>query len=251
MGEWWPPRFTREERWCAARTLLRRLRERHGENLLAVALEGSTAKGLDRPESDLELRVVLGAGEEAWLPFFLDGLFVGISRVGVDAFLRDAGAVDYTWPVVGDVLFTAEVLHDPRGLYAVARQLARAAEARADFAALQRESLADMYEHVYKVFAAGEDEVMVAHEAHQVASWAANTVGLANRHRYLSSRSIFAESERLPSLPPGYGVCLRGLLALRTEAASLQRHTAALWRGMSQWLAERGVRLPDDALDTI
>ncbi len=252
MEAWRPPRFTTEQRLAVADRVLGRLRARYAAGLLAVALEGSTAKGLDRAESDLELRAVLAGGEEhRWYAFLHRGMFVGVSVVTVERARRDAAEVDYTWPCVGDALFTARVLHDPAGLYAELRALGQAAEERADFMALARDSLADMYEHVYKLFTAGDDGGTAAHEARQVAFWAANTVGLVNRFRYLSSRTLFAESARLPALPEGYGHHVEGLLALCATPGELQSHTGALWAAFASWAADRGSRLEDDAMEGV
>jgi kanamycin nucleotidyltransferase len=249
VEDWTPPRFTTEERLRAADAVLARLRQRYGEALRTVVLEGSTAKGLDRPESDLELRAVVEGGpEHRWYPCFFRRLFVGVSVVTSARLLAEASEVTYTWPVEGDALFTGRVLHDPGDFYAHARAVARLAESRADFAGLAREAAADMYEHVYKVFTAEGDGATAAAEARQVAFWAADTVGLVHRHRYLSSRTLFAESARLPDLPPGYAAHLEGLLSLRTDPAELRRHTGALWAGLEGWLAGRGVRLDDDDL---
>jgi len=245
---WRPVPFTTEERLRAAERVLDHLRARHGSNLLAVAVEGSTAKGLDRPESDLELCVVLAGGEaDRWYAAFHRGLFVGVSLVSPEEAEREAESVTYTWPVDGDRLWTARVLYDPMGLYVRLRALRVGAEAAADWARLAREALADMYEHVYKVFAARPDRETQAYEAAQVAFWAADAVALVNRYRYLSSRTMFAESQRLRSLPEGYAAHLRGLLA-RPEGVGLERHAAGLWTACRAWAAALGIHLEDDDL---
>lgn len=249
---WRPATFTTEQRLAAAREILRRLQDRYGRGLLALAVEGSTAKGLDRPESDLECCAVVRSDEQhRWYAGFYRGMFVGVSIVSPEQALRDAQEVDDNWPVVGDRLWTAQVLHDPTGLYGRLREAA--AEARADFAALEREALADMYEHVYKLCTlplAGDGDGFAAmtatHEAAQVAFWAADAVGLAHRHRYLSSRTMFAESAALPSLPREYGVHLEGLLGPGARASERRDHAGALWAAFLPWAGDRGVRLDDD-----
>lgn len=247
---WRPARFGTEERRGAAAAVRDRLQAIYGVRLRAVAVEGSTAKGLDLPESDLELRAVVEGGEtHRWYACFRRGLFVGVSLVTEAQARRDAAAVDYEWPSQGDVWDTAQVLYDPDGLYPALRAVAAAAAAAADFMTLTRESLTDLYEHVYKVFTAGEDEATAAHEARQVAFWAANTVALPHRHRYRGSRTLFAESAALPGLPAGYAGRVRGLLALRTDAAALRRDTGALWTAFVPWAADRGITLDDDTLE--
>ncbi|MFD2640220.1 hypothetical protein [Piscibacillus salipiscarius] len=59
MTNWASQAFTTEDRLRVANQILDVLKEKYKESLIAVAIEGSTAKGLDAPESDLELRVLL------------------------------------------------------------------------------------------------------------------------------------------------------------------------------------------------
>lgn len=82
MENWSPKKFTTEDRLQTANNILEVLKERYKDSLIAVAIEGSTAKGLDAPESDLELRVLLSedSGYDRWYAFFYEGMFVGISR---------------------------------------------------------------------------------------------------------------------------------------------------------------------------
>ncbi|MCL6601180.1 MAG: hypothetical protein K6T81_20970, partial [Alicyclobacillus macrosporangiidus] len=70
--------------------------------MAVVALEGSAAKGMDRPESDLELRAIFhGDVPHCWYAFFHHDLFVGISYTSLVAEEAKAREVTYTWPVTG------------------------------------------------------------------------------------------------------------------------------------------------------
>ncbi len=51
--------MTHEERVTIAEELARRIVQTYGDAVLAVFITSSTAKGLDRPHSDLELTAVL------------------------------------------------------------------------------------------------------------------------------------------------------------------------------------------------
>ncbi|WP_029421577.1 kanamycin nucleotidyltransferase C-terminal domain-containing protein [Alicyclobacillus macrosporangiidus] len=248
--DWKPKLFSTADRLTVASEVLARLQARYEDRLAAVALEGSTAKGMDRPESDLELRAIFhGDVPHRWYAFFHHGLFVGISYTSVAAEEAKAREVTYTWPVTGDAVWTARVLYDPADVYGLLRALAAEAEARADFTELAREALTDMYEHVYKVFAAHPDDMMtVAAEARGIAYWAAMAVGLVNRHRYLSSRALYAESMTLPSRPAHYADALPELLSLATTADRVRHHVSLLWQSTRAWARELGIRLDDDDL---
>lgn len=62
---WQPNKFSTEERFEVAYEILNELLNKYKKNLLSVAIEGSTAKGMDCPESDLELRVVINGRESS------------------------------------------------------------------------------------------------------------------------------------------------------------------------------------------
>ncbi|WP_174613726.1 kanamycin nucleotidyltransferase C-terminal domain-containing protein [Virgibacillus ihumii] len=99
-----------------------------------------------------------------------------------------ANSIDYEWPVKGDTIFTSRILYDPKNIYGQLTKQARKTEESVDFNDFLREALADMYEHVYKVFILTESNTLsVADESRQIAYWAAICVALKNKVRYLSS----------------------------------------------------------------
>lgn len=236
-----PPAFTAAEREAVVARVLAALRERYGERLRAVALEGSTAKGLAAPRSDVEFRVLLEPVERrSWRTAFVDGMFVGLGFASPAQALRRARSVDYLWPVAGDVLVTSRVLYDPGGLYPGLRQAALRAEARADFASLVEDALADMYEHVLKLFSLADDALALTAEAREVAFWAAIAVALGARHRYASSRTMYEESLCLGCTPPGFGVALPVLLSPTVDPAALRGAVGVLWPALRTWAAGLG-----------
>lgn len=231
-----------------AHELTGQLKERYGDRLVAVMLEGSTAKGYDRPESDLELGVVLIDGKDRWYPFFRRGMFIGISYKSLASESAAAETIDYTWPVAGDALHHGVVLYDPGGLYPRLRDLNLQALARTDFGELVRDALADMYENVLKLATLKPHEEPAARvSAAGAAHWAALTVALANRHRYPSTRRMFEDSFELASLPEGYPELMRKLLSGDT-VDGLQDTLGCLWPAFVAWAAGIGVSLEDEGV---
>lgn len=158
---WIPKSFSSKERWDIAYEILEKLKDTYKDELLSVAVEGSTAKGLDHPQSDLEFRVVLRRENyHRGHAFFYKGMFVGISYNSIDYIEEKAGEMDYEWPVKGDAVASSKVLYDPHDLYGFWRAEGEKAEEEADFRSLVRNALTDMYEHVYKVFALHDDETI-------------------------------------------------------------------------------------------
>jgi kanamycin nucleotidyltransferase len=229
LNTWKPKEFRTQDRYNIANDILNELMNKYKDNLISVAVEGSTAKGMDRPESDLELRVVVKSRDSEWYPFFYKGMFVGISFNTIEKIQSKAANIDYEWCVKGDALFTCKILYDPTNLYESLRERAKTAENHTEFDILVKDALADMYEHVYKIYALNEtDTILAAHEARQVAYWATMCVGLKNRHKFLSSRTMYDESFNFKSLPSNFEMKIKGLLSLHTDVKSLKNDVGDL-----------------------
>jgi kanamycin nucleotidyltransferase len=248
---WQPGAYSSADRFAVANRVVDRLREKYGESLLAVALEGSTAKGLDVPYSDVELRVILSdevGVHHRWYAFTTDGMSVGISYNSFSRVFECANEVTYEWPKAGDGLVTCQVLYDPAGIFQRLRAQAEAAERTADFRSLVRDALCDMYECVLKLFSVPDDVLSLRMDAGMLAYWAAMAVGLANRYRYLSSRRMFEESFTLPDLPEHYETCIRALLALESDASRIRQYAGLLWNTSLEWAERHGIRIEDNHL---
>lgn len=245
---WRAPVFSREQRLAMAHRLVDELRAKYGDRLVAVRLEGSVAKGLDVPESDLEMTVILEGGAERWHAFLRDGMFIGLGYSSPEK--EEAGNRELAaeWPVSGDTVVHSAALYDPRGLLATLREQRRQVEAAADYRPLVRGALADLHEYVLKLMSLRTPRpVEAAIFAGGLAYWALHTVGLANRHRYLSTRSMFEESCGLASLPAGYRDGLEALLRANGDLPAQQDATARLWSSFVAWArVEHGVDLADE-----
>ncbi len=252
MTKWKPQEFTTDDRLHVANEILENLLRKYGERLISVAIEGSTAKGTDRPESDLELRVVVEGRESEWYPFFYKGMFVGISFNTVEKIQSKARSIDYEWCVKGDVLFTCKILYDSSNSYQSLREIALETELHTDFNVLMRDALADMYEHVYKIFTIKDtDTIVAAHEARQIAYWATMLVGLKNRHKFLSSRTMYEEAFGFHSLPNNYEMNIKEVLSLHTDVQKLKRFVGNLWSSTAEWAGLHGISLEEDSLSFI
>jgi kanamycin nucleotidyltransferase len=251
---WQPGAFSSADRYAVANRVVDRLREKYGESLLAVALEGSTAKGLDVPYSDVELRVILSdevGVHHRWYAFTTNGMSVGISYSSFSRMFARANDVTYEWPKAGDGLMTCQVLYDPAGIFQRLRAQAEEAECRADFQTLVRDALCDMYESVLKLFSVPDDALSLRMDAGMLAYWAAMAVGLANRHRYSSSRRMFEESFTLPDLPEHYETCISALLAMESDASRIRQYAGLLWNASLAWAVGLGIHIEDDELSDL
>jgi kanamycin nucleotidyltransferase len=176
---------------------------------------------------------------------------VGISYSSLSRMTERADEVTYEWPKAGDGLMTCQVLYDPAGIFPRLRSLAEAAEHEAEFKTLVRDALCDMYECVLKLFSVRDVALSLRMDAGMLAYWAAMTVGLANRHRYLSSRRLFEESFTLKDLPEHYETCIRALLAMESDASRIRQYAGLLWNTSLEWTARHGIRIEDNELSDL
>lgn len=240
---WQPNKFSNEERLEIANEILKELLNKYKQNLLSVAIEGSTAKGLDGPESDLELRVVIKERESSWEAFFYKGMFVGISFSSPEKMISKASNIDYEWAVKSDVLYTCKVLY-ATNFYEEIRETAKEAEEQVNFNSLIKDAITDMYEHVYKMFLFMDtDTIIAAQESRQVAYWAVMSVGLKNKHKFLSSRTMYKECFELDSLPEAFEQRIRSLLSLKTDVQTLKKNVGELWVATLNWAGSFNINI--------
>ncbi|WP_173915930.1 kanamycin nucleotidyltransferase C-terminal domain-containing protein [Halobacillus sp. Marseille-Q1614] len=254
MFKWTPNKFTNEDRLKTAYKILKNLKGRYKDSLISVAVEGSTAKGLDAPESDLELRVLLDKdfNYHRWYAFFYEGMFVGVSYNSVSRTLEASKVIDYEWSISGDNLETAEVIFDPHYIYDDLKVNNKFAEQNANFNELIVEAITDMYEHIYKVFTlSSTNYIGITQEVTNIAYWSALTVGLANRYKYKSNKNMVEESFVLNNIPENYELNIRSLF-LNAQLNDIQSAVSNLWVTFDNWAyQEFGINLNDDKLQYI
>lgn len=95
LNNWQPNKFQTQDRYDIADEIFNKLLGKYGNNLISFAIEGSTAKGIDYPESDLELRIVVQGRDSGWYAFFYKGMFVGISFNSLEKIHSKAENIDY------------------------------------------------------------------------------------------------------------------------------------------------------------
>ncbi len=95
-----PQGMSHGERLGLAEQLSRRILETYGETVLAVFVTSSTARGLDRAYSDLELTAVVRDGVEVdERSYVYRGILVEIEYPQASAILKDTGRVTRRWPL--------------------------------------------------------------------------------------------------------------------------------------------------------
>ncbi len=195
-----------EERVAIARQLSRRIVENYGEAVLAIFIVGSTAKGLDRPYSDLELISIIQDGAEIPPKYYChQGLVVEITYPQQSQFLKEALRVTANWPLVADQYRNRIMLFEREGWL---RQLDKAVAENdsADLKEALRKAAMNMTETLCALQNAkltGDTWIIVS-RGRSVAYAAAGIVLLLNR-RYIKTTSQFwNEALACPEQPPRF-----------------------------------------------
>lgn len=237
-----PQSVTSEQRRELAELIVERLRQVHGERLLAVAVYGSTAREGDGPYSDLELWAVLdddalGADYDAtleWVHGRGKAELNLMSRTAIEAYARE---VDEGWALSHGQFVHARALWiapDHGALVETLRSLAAHPNDAAVDAALAEIVVGELYELVGKLrnrYARKPLALLVCEFAQHLAC----LIGLAERHVFASSGTMFDEAADLPG--PDGAAQLFGLVGqgdLRDEVV-LTMAVERVWAGLEEW----------------
>ncbi len=212
------------------------------EDVVAVVLFGSVARGDDAPHSDVELFVAVRRGEWSTQRFVLGGVLFDVywsSAVGLRRHMLEAHGDATRHGFLDGV-----PLYDPHGWFA---QLKRDVShlPQSFYRKSAEHALHSMYEYVCKarnaqrrgdtgnvVYATG----VIGHEARVI-------VALLNRRHYRSENTMTTEWRGFPDLPRQFARLVTPLLGDRTPARRRYECAMALWRVTRSWAGRRGVRL--------
>jgi len=212
------------------------------EDVVAVILFGSVARGDDGPDSDVELTVVVRKGGHEAQRFVLGGILFSVywsSAAGVRRHMLEPEG-DATRHGYLDGI----PLYDPHGWFA---RLGR--DIRTLPPSYYRKSATDalhqMYEYVCKARNAKRcgDDPNIVYATGVVGYLARVVVALVNRRHYASENTMTTEWREFPDLPPYFARLVEPLYDDGTPAAKRYEVAEALWRETRAWAARHGVRL--------
>jgi kanamycin nucleotidyltransferase len=237
--------MTHDERWALAERIAARLRQNYGENLLALGLYGSLARGSDGPFSDIEMHcVVAGTGVDTSFEWSAGPWKAEVDVYSPDALLAQAAAVDGDWSVTHGALVDVHPLYDPDGFFPRLRQVALTLPDALFHSRMEEVIVGEIYEIIGKIRNAGAAKAHASLPFYvtRLAYLSACLQGLRHRALYTSVSKIFTEALALPSPPSG----MAELCALVTsgELSDPQRILAVAyqyWDGVEAWAARLGL----------
>lgn len=240
-----PQPIAREQRLHLAREIADRALAARGNDVLAVGLYGSTARGTDGPYSDIEIMCVLNTEDEDYSPEWVHGQWKAeVNFLSKNVLLAQATKVDERWPLTHGLYIHVLPLYDPQHFFATLREVASEQPEERFHEAIRDLIIFEIYEMIGKLRNArhSNNTAYFPEIAVSMARYGAYLVGLANRHYYTTSSKVQQESLTLPQRPAGYDDLCRLVMSgdLR-EPQRISDLCETFYTGVEQWAEERNI----------
>ena len=221
----------------------------HGDQIIAIGLYGSLAKGMDGPFSDIELFCVIQGNDIDYSYEWVYGVNKAeVNMYSEDVLRRSAVTVDEKWSLSQGQLLAACPLYGDLAFFAELRQLVLSPPPE-EFNVVMRDMLVgEFYEWIGKLRNARSS----GHTAYLpilaclFAEYGAQLLGIAHRICYTTGAKMLEESLQLQDCPDGYaelcGMVMAGQLSVPAQvAAALER----CWAGIGPWAIANGIELDE------
>jgi kanamycin nucleotidyltransferase len=220
------------------------------DDVLAIGVYGSLARGTDGPYSDIEMHcVVRGSGVDVCHEWSAGAWKAEVDVYSEDVVLEWASEVDVDWSLTHGACTNVWVLYDPTGFFSRLRDAALSHPDEVFQRVIRDVIVGEIYERIGKVrnARAAKDDTCLPFLAVDLAKCGACLLGLAHRHLYTTSTHMFEESLALPGRPEGYDILCRMVMAGDlTGAARIADASDAFWSGVERWAGGRGIQIEQD-----
>lgn len=242
--------MTHTERIALAHQIAAQLQTRFGDDLLALGLYGSLARGTDGPYSDIEMWCVLRGETIDYAYEWTTGPW----KAEVDVRSRDtihheAAELDGDWAMTHGSFVHVLPLYDPEAIFPVLAQDVFTHSETAFEAVIHALIVGEIYEITGKIrnlsvaFPNGLPPMLPSYTV-SLARYGAWLLGLANRRLYTTTAVMFSESLRFPDCPAGYEeLCQAVMSGQLSEPESLYRIAEKFWEGVEGWARVRGMEI--------
>lgn len=249
-----PQPMERTRRLALAREIAAQFQRHYGDQVLAIGVYGSLARGTDGPYSDIEMHCVLrGSGIERCFEWSAGPWKAEVDVYSEDVLLRWAAQVDGDWALTHRVCTDVWALYDPTGFFPRLRDVTLSQPAPVFEQVLHDVIVGELYELIGKIrnVRAAQYGACLAYLAVEFAQYGAFLVGLANRYLYTTSTRMFEESLALPDRPAGYdGLCHMVMAGELADPAQIVEACETFWSGIERWAEQHSIQIEED-LETL
>lgn len=237
--------MTHEERLRIAREVADRILEKYGDQVSAIAVYGSVAKGEDSTHSDVDLWVATATSQpiEDIRFFVYKGIPISINWDTEEGRITSAGRVIPSWPLDADELRTYRVLFEQGDFTQRLREAAFNVREE-DFLSSMRVFMPRVCETSNKVRNSWEaaDHYRLLVNGRWLAWGTAMMLGLLNRRYYPGGRGFYQLSKQLPKQPKDYSTLLDMAGGFTTHDAEMVYKAAIeLWANLCELVRAEGV----------
>ncbi len=247
-----PSATTREDKWVMINTMGEKLQQRFDQEIVAIGVYGSVARGTDGPFSDIEMWAVVEDGRKISGYEFIWGAFkVEIDVVERTEFYAMAKTIDDGWAIKAGAFIDLIPWYDPTHVFDEVRELALVISDDRVRAVMRDFMIWEPYETMGKLrnsMKSGRGDY-VSLGAKDIAWQTAKLIGLANRQYYTTRTYTFEESLQMASKPKGYEELIRVVLdGTLDDKPHVYQLCENLWNGLNAWFHEMGIAYMVDAL---
>lgn len=243
--------MTHEERLVIAGEISRRILETYGDTVLAVFITSSTAKGLDRAHSDLEVSAVVRDGVEIEdRSYVFRGILVEIDYPQESRVLRAARRVTSKWPIEADGYRSRLVLFEREGWLRRLDEAVAESDSADSTRALQR-ATTSLVENRDKLRNAGRagDVMDIRVNGFWTAYAAAILVLLLNRRYMITSSWLYRQAFECPDQPKDFRHLAEILVGVGPSSADeIAGATERLCDNLLAMVNARGISVESDEL---
>ena len=232
--------MARSPRLALAQALASEMRRREGRNLVAVAVYGSVAHGMERPHSDVDMLLVVRRRTRRPWARMRSGFLVTIKEMTPSEVWDEVAGANLNLAEILGGWRAMRPLYDPKGF--VRRSMARANRVSpVQFRRAARDGLLTVYEDLGKLRDAIEEGDRA--KMREMAIWftrgAAALLCLLECHALSTGQELFVEVQR-------FGRTGREIAALRYRNPSIaetSRLAESIWRALCRDAHRQGLRV--------
>jgi len=249
-----PKPMDRTRRLELAREIAAQIQRHYGDQVLAIGVYGSVARGTDGPYSDIEMHCVLrGSGVDICHEWSVGPWKAEVDVYSEDVILEWASEVDVDWSVTHGACTNVLLLYDPSDFFSRLRDVTFSRPEQVFQRVILDVIVGEIYERIGKIrnARAKKNDTCMPYLAVELAKIGAFLLGLASRHLYTAPTRLFEESLTLPGRPDGYdSLCRMVMMGELGDSARIADVADDFWSGVERWARERGIQIEED-LETL
>jgi kanamycin nucleotidyltransferase len=245
---------TRAERWSVVEQLVPLWKEKFGNNLLAVAVSASMARGTDAVYSDVELDVFVrekpSSGEDGYLQRVVDGMLVEAIYYTPEEFLQDRTSLARHWYMSDSD--TLVPVYNQDFVSSLMAQVRAIRHSEVDFIRAASRERFELQESFSKVLNAAEkdNQVGISLLVMDASMRLLHVLALLNRHSFTTFGQFIAEARTFTVKPERFDDLLDVLVeGTYRDLSALRELFLTVFAGLESLFARRGVQLYQDELD--